>query len=690
MTVVERYIFPLSFAQQRLWFIDQWASGSPFYNIPAALRLHGYLDVIALERGISEIVRRHETLRTMFTTKENQSVQVVTVASPDNLQNWLHPIVDLRNLSDDKQEQTVHQLLSAQMHQPFDLSCGPLLRTMLLRLKEQEHVFSLTIHHIISDAWSMGVLFNELSSLYTAFVEHKRSPLPELTLQYADYTIWQRERLQGAYQRELLDYWQKQLSGAPELLEMPLDRPRPAAQTFQGAVQRFVVPSSLADSLRALSRSAEVTLFMTLLAAFQVLLARYSGQQDIVVGTAIANRPQSELERLIGLFVNVLALRLDVSGQPTFLEVLSRVRQVVLGAFAHEDLPFEKVVEAVAPRRNMTYSPVFQALFTLHNTPGSSFVLPGITTSFIPTDQKTAQFDLSLELTEAPQGLVGFVEYNADIFDQTTIERMIVHFQVLLQGIVAQPEQRIQFLPLLTATERYQLLIEWNETKVGYDAPQSLHQLVEAQVARTPDAIALVFEDSCLSYQRLDQLANQLAQYLRSRLTSEHELIGICLHRSLDRLIGLLAILKAGCAYLPLDPDYPPHRLAFMLQQSQVPLLLTQQHLLSCLPDDQATSVLCLEALHPLLPGWPDTPPSCTVLPEQLAYVIYTSGSTGTPNGAMLSHRGLGNRLLWMQHVYQLSPADRVLQKTPSSFDLSVWGLFWPLLRAASLALAPP
>jgi amino acid adenylation domain-containing protein len=546
------------------------------------------------------------------------------------------------------------------------------------------------MHHIISDGWSMGLLVKEVGVLYQAFLAEESSPLAELPIQYADYAVWQREWLQGAVLEKQLEYWRQQLGGELPVLELPTDHARPAVQSYAGARQTLRLTAELSEQLRRLSRAEGVTLFMTLLGAFQVLLSRYSGQQEIVVGTPIANRNRKETEDLIGFFVNTLVLRTDLSGDPDFREVLQRVKEVSLGAYAHQDIPFEKLVEELNPERNLSQTPLFQVMLVLQNTPPAEFELPGLRLeSFDEAEIGTAKFDLTVMLSEDVEAIAGTFEYNTELFEASTIERMMGHFERLLESIVADPETRVSELQLLSAAEERQL-VEWNDTQREYPSSYSLQQLFEQQVERSPEAIALVYEAQQLSYAELNARANQLAHHLISLGVGAESLVGICLERSVEMVVGLLGILKAGGAYLPLDPAYPVERLRFMLSDAGVQVVITEQQLVDKLPAPPGTPVLALDGLGELLDGCSSRNPAVATEPENLGYVIYTSGSTGEPKGAMNSHRAIANRLLWMQDAFELSVSDRVLQKTSFSFDVSVWEFFWPLLTGARLVLARP
>jgi len=686
------FVFPASFAQQRLWFLDRLFPGNSFYNVSAALRLTGSLNLAALERTFNEIVRRHEALRTTFRMLEGQLVQVIAPTLTLPL-----PVVDLRSLPATEQEAEIRQLATEERSRPFDLSQDSLLRVMLLQLDSSEHILLLNLHHIVSDGWSIGVLIRELGTLYTTFANNQPSPLPELLIQYADFADWQREWLQGEVLETQLAYWKQQLDTLP-LLNLPTDRPRPATPTYRGATQFLELPKSLSEELEALSQRQGVTLFMTLLAAFQTLLYRYTQQEDIVVGSAIANRNRREIEGLIGFFVNSLVLRTNLLGNPTFLELLDRVREVALGAYAHQDLPFEKLVEELHPERNLSYHPLFQVAFSLQNTPIEALELPGLTLSWLEFDNPSAKFDLELHLWESSEGLRGQVIYSTDLFDDSTITRMLGHFQTLLKGIVANPQQRLGKLSILKESERHQLLVEWNDTQTNYPKDLCIHQLFEAQVEQTPDAIALVFEDEQLTYQQLNNRSNQLAHYLQKLGVGSEVLVGICLERSVEMVVGLLGILKAGAAYVPLDPTYPQERLNFMIEDAQVSILITYSaapiikvdwgERTKCSDRQHQLSVICLDKDMDAIAQESHENPISSVTPDNLAYVIYTSGSTGKPKGVLIEHRGLCNLSKAQIQTFNLSPCNRILQFASLSFDASIFEIIMALGTGGTLYVA--
>ncbi|GAB1537798.1 hypothetical protein NUACC21_04520 [Scytonema sp. NUACC21] len=620
---------PLSFAQQRLWFLQQLEPESGFYNIHVQVRFEGKLNVTALEYSLNHIISRHEVLRTNFVVVDGQPVQVIADSKTITLVT-----VDLQHLELTQRESTCRQLILEEAAQPFDLTTDSLVRASLFKLTETEHVLLLMMHHMVSDWWSMGVLVNELAAIYQAVYSNVPVALPKLPIQYADFAVWQRQWLQGEELTKQVGYWKEKLADAPALLEMPTDRPRPAIQTYSGATEKFKLSQELCDALTALSQRQGVTLFMTLLAAFQVLLYRYSGQTDICVGTPIANRNRAETEGLFGLFLNTLVLRGNLSGNPSFVDFLSQVRSVALGAYAHQDLPFEQLVEQLQPERSLSHTPLFQVMFVLHNTPMQVLQLPNLTLSPLELESSTAKFDLNLTLKNTAQGfsentavgLSGFLDYNTDLFDATTIARMAEHYLTLLSAVVANPHQKISELPLLSDREQHQILVEWNDTQLDYPKQLCLHSLFEQRVEKTPNAVAVVFENKQLTYSQLNAKANQLAHHLLELGVKPEVLVAICVERSIEMLVGLLAILKAGGAYVPLDPIYPPERLAYILENSGAKVLLTQQTVANLLPEIHG-HIVYLDSFWPSAHS--SSNPNIHVCADNLAYAIYTSGSTG-------------------------------------------------------------
>ena len=674
-----------SFAQERLWFLDRLGLVGAAYNVTFTSRLVGTLDAPALESSFRALVARHEVLRTRFEAHDGAPHALAGVAGDRVLEQC-----DLGSLDADARDAAVRERMSAERTYRFDLRAGPLFRAVLMRLKDDEHVVVITMHHIVADGWSLGILHRELGALYAANTHGQLNPLPPLPLQYADYALWQREWLQGEVLEKQVAYWRRRLADAPTVLQLPTDRPRPAVASFLGAACAVVIPGSVTHGLRELARQEGVTLYMVLLAAFQVLLCRYSGQQDVIVGSPIAGRTQRETEGLIGLFVNMLALRTDLSGNPTFRELLSRVKEVTLGAYAHQDLPFEKLVAELHPQRNLAHQPLFQVMLALQNFPRHDLQLENLTWSRIPGDHVTSQFDLSLHLFERRGGLQGFFEYATDLFDKSTIERLSGHFTQLLEQLVTRCDERIGELELLGELERRQLLIEWNQTERDYPRQRCVHELFAQQAALTPDAIALEYEAQTLTYAELEWRSNQLAHYLRHLGVRPEVIVGLCLERSPELVVGLLGILKAGGAYLPLDPAYPAERLRFMLEQTAAPIVLTHATPGAIAEALKAIKNVDLDAQRALIAKFPGTAVASAVSPANLIYVIYTSGSTGTPKGAMNEHRALANRLCWMRDRYGVDASSRILQKTPISFDVSVWELLLPLLAGARLVLARP
>ena len=690
----------LSFAQKRLWFLDQLVPNNPFYNVPAALRLTGVLNLVALEQTFNEIVRRHEVLRTNLIVADGEAVQFIA----PNLTISI-PVIDLRELPAATRETEAQNAIAQAALQPFNLSTDPLLRVTLLQLDDAEHILLINMHHIISDGWSIGVLIKEIGALYTAYSYSYQNPLPvngegagggvlpKLPIQYADFAHWQRQWLQGEILENQLAYWRKKLDNI-SLLNLPTDRPRPAVQSYQGASQRLQLSKSLSEALEALSQQEGVSLFMTLLAAFKILLYRYTQQEDITIGSPIANRNRSEIEGLIGFFVNSLVLRTDLSGNPTFREVLQQVREVALGAYAHQDLPFEKLVEELHPERHLNQNPLFQVVFAVQNAPIAALELPGLTLRPQHIDIKTTRFDLEFHLWErssgngfwvnSSEGISGLIVYNIDVFDEATISRMIGHYRNLLQNIVNNPDKNIVELDILTESERNQLLFEWNNTQRDYPQDLCVHQLFEKQVAQTPDAVALVWDEQKITYQELNIRSNQLAHYLQKLGVSSEVLVGICVERSIDMVVGMLAVIKAGGAYLPLDPNYPPERLSFMLNDAQVSILLTQERSLERL-EKLKSQVVCIDKDWQLISQENETNLNNDVKIDDRVYVIYTSGSTGKPKGVEIEHRNLLNLIYWHQQEFEVTSSDRATQVAGVAFDACVWEIFPYITAGASI-----
>src|SRR3989454_1088856 len=670
---------PLSFGQQQMWLHAQLAPGMPLYNEAITVHRKGPLDVSALERGFNEIIRRHEAWRTTFTTVDGRMVQVVNPPPMITL-----PVADLRRLSEAEREAEALRLATEDARQPFDLGRGPLLRARLVRLGDDEHRLFLALHHIIFDGVAISRLFlPELAALYEAFSTGKPSPLPEMTIQYADYAHWQREWLQGERLSKLTAYWKKQLAGDLPVLELPTDRPRPAVQSFRGAMEPLALSKSLTDALKALSQREGVTLYMTLLAAFKTLLYRYAGQEDILVGSVTSGRNHPELEKLIGFFLSTVVLRTNLSGNPTFRELLGRVRDVTLEALSHDEVPFEHLVRELQPQRDPGRNPLFQAMFLIE-VPLAPLDSAWALTQF-DVDTGATKYDLYLELEDRPEGVSGRFIYNTDLFDASMIVRMRRHWQTLLEAIVADAGQHLGQLALLTDDERRQLS-KWNDTRRAY--PHAcVHELFEAQVERTPDAVAVVSEDQQLTFRELNARANRVAHQLRGLGVGPEVLVGICVERSLETVEGLLGILKAGGAYVPLDPEYPKERLAFMVRDSGLKVLLTQAHLRGQLSEFD-TQLVCLDSGLHADSHERSTNGRSGAEPSTVAYAIYTSGSTGRPKGVEITHRSLVNFLASMQAEPGLTANDILLAVTTTSFDIAALELFLPLIVGARVVLA--
>ncbi|MEG4281924.1 amino acid adenylation domain-containing protein [Microcoleus sp. A006_D1] len=691
---------PLSFAQQRLWFLDQLVPNNPFYNVPAALRLTGTLNFPALQQTFNEIVRRHEALRTNLAVVAGEQVQQIA----DGFHVPIY-VFDLRKFPEQSRQAEANRLAAKEAQHSFNLSTDLLLRVTLLRLDDAEYLLMLNMHHIVSDGWSIGVLIQELGALYTAFASGKPSPLAALSIQYADFAKWQREWLQGDVLETQLAYWRQQLNGI-SMLNLPADRPRPAIQSYRGKRLLLQLPKPLSEALEMLSQRQGVTLFMTMLAAFQTLLYHYAQQSDIVVGSPIANRNRSEIEALIGFFVNSLVLRTDCSGNPTFLELLNRVKEVALGAYAHQDLPFEKLVEELHPDRALNQNPLFQVAFALQNAPAQPLELPELTFSPQQLDVQTARFDLELHLWErspnssggnqspsnklwvdTSEGISGMMIYSADLFDEATISRMIAHFQTLLESIVANPEQRIAHLQYISEQERDKLLVECNKNQVDYPQDLCVHQLFELHAKQAPDAVALVFAGEQITYGELNLRSNQLARYLQKIGVGAEVLVGLYCGRSIELIVGMLAILKAGGAYLILDPNYPVARSHFMLKDAQLSVLLTQQKWVEDLRSPNV-QIICLDTDWAMISQEIADNPTSAATAENRAYAIYTSGSTGKPKAVEIEHGSLLNLVFWHQSEFGVSAGDRATQIGAIGFDACGWEI-WPYLAAGGSIYFP-
>lgn len=672
----------VSFGQQRMWFQDQLSIKSAVSNnVSISLKITGSLNTSALEQSLKAILERHEILRTTYQAIAGELMQII-----HPIGDWQLESIDLQDLSALEQAQKVERLTQVQACQPFNLEADLLLRSTLLQLQENEYLLLLTLHHIAVDAWSIGIFFRELSRLYAAFVNGKPSPFEPLPIQYADFAIWQRQYLQGKLLAEDLAYWKQQLHHAPDLLPLPSDRARPAVQSFTGKTLSFTIPKPLVDALREISQQNEATLFMGLVAALQTLLMRYSGQEDILIGAPIANRHHPEVENLIGCFINTLVLRTDLSDNPSFRTLLQRVRENVLGALAHQTLPFEKLVDELELARNLAYAPLFQVMLVFQNTFSiENIELPSLEVEHNRIDNHTAQFDFTFHLVEADIGLIGKLEYNTDLFDEATIIRMLTHFQTLLTGIVANPDRTLSALPLLDVIEQQQLKT-WSQTVVTSAPTSCIHQLLEAQASKIPEAIAVIAGDRQLTYQQLNQRANQLARHLQKLGVEPDSLVGICAERDLEMIVSLFGILKAGGAYVPIDPTYPSSRIEFILADAQVSVLVTQKSLVTKFPNLNAAQVFLDADWEQIALESPENL-EVAVQPNHLAYIIYTSGSTGQPKGVMIQHQSLVNYTTAAIAEYAITSSDRILQFASISFDAAAEEIFPCLASGATLRL---
>ncbi|WP_424101444.1 amino acid adenylation domain-containing protein [Moorena producens] len=673
---------PLSYAQQRLWFLEKMALSRNAYNIPLTLHLLGQLDYVALQTSLNQIIARHETLRTSFSEVNGTPVQAIN--SPFELEL---PKKDLTQLTPSEQTTQLQQLLQQENEQTFNLEVDLPIRAQLYQLGTTEHVLQITLHHIAGDGWSLTVLPKELSAIYTATLEDKPFPLPELPIQYADFAVWQRNYLQGETLETQLSYWKQKLQDLPQL-QLPIDYPRSPVQTFNGASIPIKIPATLTSKVKQLTQKQGTSLFMTLLAAFKILLYRYSGQESIVVGSPIANRNRSEIEGLIGFFVNSLVMYTDLRGEPSFIEVLNRVKQTALEAYSHQDIPFEKLVEELQPERSLSQNPLFQVMFAVQQEENlkQSFSLPNLKVELAwekwMGELMTVRMDIEFNLWPVGEEIKGFCAYNQDLFEAETISRMLSHYQNLLSAAVETPEEPVSQLPLMTEPELDQILVAWNNTKTDYPNDKCIHQLFEEQVEKTPDAIAVVFEEQKLTYSQLNSKANQLAHYLQKLGVVPETLVGICVERSVEMVVGLLAILKAGGAYVPLDPNYPTSRLNYMIEDAELSILLTQEKWQDHLSDTKA-SVICLDTDEEIISQQSQEMPENQVTANQLAYVIYTSGSTGKPKGVTIPHQGLLNLVFWHQRTFEVKSSDRASQIAGVGFDASVWEI-WPYLSAGA------
>ncbi len=681
----EVYVFPTSFGQRRFWFLDQFEPGSPYYNIPLAIRVKGRFDIEIFKRVIDEIIARHEILRTTFWPENGEPLQII---APE-----LHidiPVVDLTHLHGNRQDDEIRRLATVEARTPFDLAKGPLFRVTILKAGPTDHVLLITMHHIISDGWSIGVLIREITALYAAFSQGKPSPLPELPIQYADFAEWQREYLQGEVLEEQLNFWKEQLGSNPPVLELPTDRPRPQIQTNVGSSERMILPKELTDKLYGLARQEGATLFMVLLAGLRVLLGRYAGQSDLTIGTPIANRNRAEIEPLIGLFINTLVLRNRFDDNPSFREMIRRERQMTLAAYDHQDLPFEYLVDALQPSRDMSYPPLFQVMLILQNAPMKGTQVGDLAFEQINVDMGTSTHDLTFSITEGRNGLTIDVEFNTDLFERSTIKRLLRHYRQLFEALTADPDQRVLNVNFLSADEIKQIVEDWNDTYAPREPDVCIHHLFERQAAAQPDALAVVAAGESVTYGILNKKANQLASYLHNLGVRPETVVGIMLDRQPHLLQAVLGVLKSGGAYLPLDPSYPQERLSYMLNDAHVPILITQKEWQELIPAEFQGQILLLDEMQATLEGLPDDNPAFPVHPDNLVYMIYTSGSTGKAKGTMIRHRSLVNAYLAWEKAYELrSKARSHLNMASFSFDVFSGDWTRALCSGGKLVLAP-
>ncbi|MGQ0541540.1 MAG: amino acid adenylation domain-containing protein, partial [Blastocatellia bacterium] len=674
---------PLSFAQQRLWFLDKLDPNSAVYNLPLGMRMSGKLDITLLKKALDGVIERHESLRTTFETVDGKPYARISSSLQTDL-----PLIDIRDLPEPERESGLHQHASEEAGIAFDLSVVPLFRASMVRLQDNEHVMLITLHHIISDGWSLAVFFKELTEAYEILVNGNQKALNVPSIQYADFAAWQQDYLREDVLRKQTEYWKNKLKGAPALLELPTDHSRPAIQSHKGANYPVTISPEIVESLKVLSRREGVTLYMTMLAAFQTLLYRHTNQEDITVGTPIANRNRVEIEDLIGFFANTLALRTDLSGDPTFRDLLSRVKKVTLEAYEYQDIPFEKLVEELNPERSLSHNPIFQVLFGLHNTPPFVSGASGLKYAPIEISRNVSRFDLSLDLFENENGISGMVEYSNDLFTESSISKLMDRFQVLLKSISEEANSRISSIQLLPENESRQLLKEWNETGAEYPKTSCLHHLFEEYAKETPDAIAVVYEKRQLTYAELDCRANILATYLRSLSPDRNPNIGLCIDRSLEMIVGMLAILKAGGAYVPLDPTYPAERLAFMIEDAGAEIILTREEFIGSLPTENVRTI-CIDREWDAVANESSGLPMHHVEPVDLAYVIYTSGSTGKPKGVQVRHQSVVNLVTTSRPVFDFGSNDVWTVFHSFSFDLSVWEIWTPLTSGGRLVIVP-
>jgi amino acid adenylation domain-containing protein len=675
-------LFPASFSQQRLWFLDQLDPGNAAYNLPRVFRILGRLKVDALASAVEALVSRHDVLHTLFVSIDGEPRQSVLPGMPTDLR-----LIDLSRLPDRERQDAAFRVAGEEAKKPFDLTSGPLLRTTLIQLADEEHILVLVMHHIITDGWSMNVFFKELAALYAGFVDGHAPDLPKLNVSYRDFTKWQTEYVNGESLKEQIQYWTKKLHGAEPTLDLQSDHARPEIQTENGDIEHCFLSVGTAERLKRLSQSEGATLFMALLAAFYVLLWRYTSQESILIGTPVAGRTEVEVESVIGLFVNTLVLRADFSSDKTLRELLRQVRTTALEAYANQDVPFEKLVEELKPQRTLSHTPLFQVMLVLQNAPRQKLEIQDLVLEELEFDSKTAKFDLTLEIIEQ-EGLHLTFEYNSDLFDRATIKRMIGHFETLIEGFIENPDANISGVQLLAKEERNQVLVDWNDTSADYPSDLTIHAAFERQAVKTPEAVAFLQEGKLLTYLELNERANRLAHYLIQRNVRPGGLVGVSVEPSLEMAVAILGILKAGATYVPLDPSEPEQRLALMLEDSKVGAIVTQHALKNKLPENKGRLIF-LDGEMNAIDVQSAMNPSLPVSPEDLAYVIYTSGSTGVPKGVEGTHRASMNRFAWMWNAYPFRAGETCCQKTALSFIDSVWELFGPLLQGVRSVIIP-
>jgi len=676
--------FPASFAQQRLWFLDQLEPGTAAYNLPRAFRITGPLNVAILQRAFEIVIERHASLRTVFDSVEGEARQIVL---PDV--ELKIPIRDLAGFPQGEREAEALRIASEEGKKPFDLMEGPLLRLILVRLSPDTHFLVLVMHHIVTDGWSIALLFREVTKCYAALSQGDPPELPELALQYPECAQWQREYMSGEVLTNEVEYWRRKLAGAPTLLDLPTDHPRPATHGWQGATEEFSLDSAILAKLKALAQAESSTLFMVVMAAFQSLLRRYTNQESILIGTPIAGRSEVEIENMIGLFVNTLVFRVDFANNPSFRDLIRQVRSFALEAYAHQDVPFEKLVERLVPQRSLDTHPLFQVMFTFQNIPRQVFEIPGLRIKEMPFETGIAKLDLSVEVWEDSEFHCQF-EYSTDLFERSTIRRMLGHFENLLTAAVENPDLRLGQIPIISAEEQRQVLFDWNRTAADYSRDVPLHKAFESQADRSPNATALRFPPREWTYRLLNDEANRLAHRLIEKGVHPGSRVGVFLERSPEMVLALLGVLKAGAAYVPLDPAYPLERLSFLIEDAALTCVVTRSSTSDQVPGNAPSIVAFdIDIDNDSLGGKPTTNPATYVPADQCAYVIYTSGSTGIPKGVEGTHRASMNRFSWMWRTYPFQPGEVCCQKTNLGFVDSIWEIFGPLLAGIPNVIIP-